>query len=395
MNHRRLSLWRLQGRHGRVLASLFVVVVLAVIALSLARYLAEQDAGWRHVLTPVESVESVGISPKKLESLLEHVKSERSLSFLIVRDDRVVCEWYTEGYDTKTLVNPASATKALFGTLALASLVDSGYMSFGSPCADWITEWKSDPRRSQITLRQLALHRSGLAFGYGDNRDAPGQTDSYLRTSDPYTIAIQQTPLIAPPGTRHHYSASGYAALSVAMTRELRRHEFRSISVWLHKRLFAPMGIRRSSWAPDSGRVIERSDHDLEPLWSGVSCTARVGALIGRLILNGGAWQGQQLIREDVIAALISSDPQAGAVNRPSVAMGWWSNRNGFFERLPRDAVIAAGDGHQIVLVLPSYNLILVRFGRPLGGVRWHGAFWRALEERLLDPLMDTIEAVR
>ena len=52
--------------------------------------------------------------------------------------------------------------------------------------------------------------------------------------------------------------------------------------------------------------------------------------------------------------------------------IGWWSNAEGRYPRLPRDAFWGSGAGHQVVLVIPSLNLIAVRNGGSLGETMEH-----------------------
>jgi len=67
------------------------------------------------------------------------------------------------------------------------------------------------------------------------------------------------------------------------------------------------------------------------------------------------------------------------------------SNADGTWDALPRDAYAGIGIDHQVLLVVPSLELIVVRFGGALGNPSPHGlgsAFWQDLEEHLFKPLM-------
>ena len=46
--------------------------------------------------------------------------------------------------------------------------------------------------------------------------------------------------------------------------------------------------------------------------------------------------------------------------------MGWWTNTTGRYAKLPKDAVWGAGAGDQVLLVIPSLNLIVVRNGQTI-----------------------------
>ena len=51
--------------------------------------------------------------------------------------------------------------KKLLGIAALAAARD-GLFKLDDPVSDTITEWKSDPRKSQITIRQLLNQTDGI-----------------------------------------------------------------------------------------------------------------------------------------------------------------------------------------------------------------------------------------
>jgi uncharacterized protein DUF4185 len=81
--------------------------------------------------------------------------------------------------------------------------------------------------------------------------------------------------------------------------------------------------------------------------------------------------------------------------------MGWWTNAAGRYAGIPRDAYWGAGAGDQLLFVVPSLNLIMVRNGQtiePLPGeppVRQDDVFTKFHDYRariLLEPLVATIE---
>jgi hypothetical protein len=58
---------------------------------------------------------------------------------------------------------------------------------------------------------------------------------------------------------------------------------------------------------------------------------------------------------------------------------------------VPRDAFGGAGAGHQLLLVVPSLELIVVRFGGPIADPGQAGGFWRPVVQHLFDPLMAAV----
>jgi hypothetical protein len=72
--------------------------------------------------------------------------------------------------------------------------------------------------------------------------------------------------------------------------------------------------------------------------------------------------------------------------------MGWWTNADGRYEGVPRDAVWGAGAGHQILLVIPSLKLIAVRNGSELPSAAENSEQRRqVVYERLFKPLIESL----
>ena len=84
--------------------------------------------------------------------------------------------------------------------------------------------------------------------------------------------------------------------------------------------------------------------------------------LLGLLYLQDGMWQGQRLLPEGW-ATFVSTPAPAW---RQRYGGFFWLNRTGVFD-LPPDAYYALGAGGQIMLVVPSRQLVVVRLGRSTG----------------------------
>jgi len=51
-----------------------------------------------------------------------------------------------------------------------------------------------------------------------------------------------------------------------------------------------------------------------------------------------------------------------------------------------------AGAGHQVLVAVPSLDLIAVRLGKPLEDVSWNAGFWAAAHRHVIAPLMAALE---
>ncbi len=74
-------------------------------------------------------------------------------------------------------------------------------------------------------------------------------------------------------------------------------------------------------------------------------------------------------------------------------ALGWpgGSIADGVLSKLPKDAFMGAGAGNQVLIVVPSLDLIVVRFGSQME----KDSFWGGIENCLVNPLMDAIMKIK
>jgi CubicO group peptidase (beta-lactamase class C family) len=107
-------------------------------------------------------------------------------------------------------------------------------------------------------------------------------------------------------------------------------------------------------------------------------------------MLRRGDWDGRRLLSAEAVHLTTADAGTPGPCG-----IGWWSNHDGDCDKLPREAFFGSGAGHQILLVVPSLNLIVVRFGGVLANVAtdpksYHEAYNRFLFEPLMTAVTNT-----
>jgi CubicO group peptidase (beta-lactamase class C family) len=122
-------------------------------------------------------------------------------------------------------------------------------------------------------------------------------------------------------------------------------------------------------------------------------------------MLRQGNWEGKQLLSPAAVR-LVTSDAGTPGI----CGIGWWSNNEGSCARMPKDAFWGSGAGHQVVVVVPSLNLIAVRNGQALadaptppdspqrpqpayrmGSAEWCSEYSQPTHKWLFEPLMEAI----
>ena len=116
--------------------------------------------------------------------------------------------------------------------------------------ADSVERWLPGlvPDGGRITVRQLLAHRSGLA-DYADNPDFVRRTVAQPRRRwkprELVAVALAEG-RVARPGGRYAYASTNYVLLGMVVERATGK----SLGRQLRRRIFAPLGLKDTSFAP-------------------------------------------------------------------------------------------------------------------------------------------------
>jgi CubicO group peptidase (beta-lactamase class C family) len=372
----------------------FMVILVVMVASSLAVPGTGSPPGGPPFDWPTARPEHHGMSPSALARLQDRLAASRTKALLVIRDDRIVHEWYADGHGATRTHYSASMAKALVGGLAVGVAVTDGRIALDHSAARYVARWRDDSRKSRITIRHLGSHTAGLedaeVEGVAHGRLTGWKGEFWKRgraSTDPFTIARDLTPTRFDPGQRFQYSSPGIAMLSYAVTASLGGPPHPDLRTLLRDRVMRPIGVRDEEWSVGYGETYRVDGLPLVAAWGGGKYTARAVARVARLLLREGDWEGTQLLSREAVRQITTDAGTPG-----HGAIGWWSNAGGKYARLPRDAFWASGAGHQVVLVIPSLRLIAVRNGQTLSG---HEEHHDALDAHLFQPLLDTLTAGR
>lgn len=348
-----------------------------------------------------ESPESVGIDPQKLDQYASRLAGFNTKALLVMRRDAVVKQWFADGFSPDTQHYTASLAKTIVGGLAVAVAVSEGLMAYDDPACKYIPAWRDDPIRSRITIRQLATHTSGLANA---SHHADGwermfwQRDPSPSALDPFTCSLFHAPVLHSPGTKVLYSNPGIAALAYAITASLQGTPHPDIRSLLREKIMRPLGIPDEAWNIGYDKPIRFDGMNLYATWGGGMFTPAAVLQLGRLLLRKGQWEGQTLIRPQAVKPMLAGsyrtvlpdDFPHGPMPAPSV--GGFVNHYNVYRSVPDCTFIGAGAGHQLLIVIPSLELIVVRMGNLMfQGDSTDGGFWRGLEPLVFTPLVDML----
>lgn len=338
--------------------------------------------------------ESVGLKSEVLESLRGSLAAQGTVSLIVARDDRIAIEWYAEGNGPNQTYLLAAAAKGVTGCPILLAALTDKKIGLDERVAKYVPGWQQDPWKSEITIRQLASHSSGLD-DVNFNKVQSGWKDVYRRNpSQRFRLALNRAPILFEPGTQHAYSGVGYYVLAYVLGTVLKDSaDHPDLKSFLRDRINKPLGIPSNAWGLSYGESYQIDGMTLYAIGSGAIYTARAVARIGELFVRNGEWNGRQLIDSEWVSRALSyanspPNPAVGAPE-PQAGLGWYVNSNGFFPSLPEDAAFSVGEGYNILLVVPSQRLVAVLIDGSLGEPG--DDFWQTIEQQFFKPLMASI----
>ena len=330
---------------------------------------------------------AAGFDPAALDRLHQAAGAAASTCLVVTRDGAVVDEHYWDGATAGTTRQAFSVTKSLTSTL-VGIAQDEGLLALDDPAVEHIPEWRGTDSAS-VTVEDLLSGDSGRQWDFGtDYRDnmAIGAPDKTA-----FAVGLGQD---APPGEMWAYNNSAVQTLSAV----LESATGEDAAEYARSRLFEPIGMASSSMTTDSaGNVLT---------FMGLQSTCPDLARFGYLMLNDGAWEGEQVVSSDYVErATRRSSTDLNA----AYGLLWWVNHEGAIAspapatsgaddgvvaqgRLvpdaPDDAFWALGFRNQVVAVIPSEGIVAVRMGAapPAGAPFGHAELTMGVLDALVDP---------
>jgi CubicO group peptidase (beta-lactamase class C family) len=283
----------------------------------------------------------------------------RTRALVVVHKGRIVAERYAPGFDKATPLVGWSMTKTATNALVGLRVLDGAVATSN---AKLLPEWRGEgDLHGDITLDQLLRMTSGLAFdeGYGSNTSDVAQM---LFAKEGAGHFAAEMPLVAPPGTLWNYSSGSSNVIQLIL-----HHGFTDERDYLRfprERLFAPLGMRSALIEPDASGTFIGS--------SLMYASARDWARLALLFAQNGIWQGKALLPPDWVAYSLTPTPEAPA--KEFGAHVWLKLPESERATLAKDAYYLLGFDQQIVAIIPSRDLIIVRLGLTRKGGAWDHA---------------------
>lgn len=315
---------------------------------------------WPGKTWSTESPESQGMDGAALEEARKYAFEDgrNTQGVVVVRGGVIVAEWYAPGADADSWATSWSVAKSFTSALIGMAIDDGSIESVDVPMSRYIPSW-AGTEKEKILLRHVLSMAPGLAWNENYDPKSGNESDVIqlvLKGGQELEYAASKE-VVAAPGTVFNYS-SGTAMLLSAV---IQQATGKSALDYAREKLFAPLHIERADWwRSTEGHTLTFCCLDMA-----TRDYARLGLLYGR----GGKWNDEALISSSWVSASVAPSPA-----RPGYGYQWWllgvQEQGGAPNEvaptpstLPPDAFAAIGVDDQIIYVVPSLDLVVVRNG--------------------------------
>ncbi len=312
-----------------------------------------EDDGWS-----TGPLTSVGLDPKPIASLVEHVLNTETIDYatpylqgvLIARHGKLVLEEYFNGFDRDRPHDTRSAGKT-FASVLVGIAIDRG-AKFGvnTPVYQLFPEYKfpdTDPRKKRVTVENLLTMTTGLACDDNDDDSLgnEGVMQSQRREPDwyKYTLAL---PLVREPGGSQAVYCSATINLLGGVVKNTMRTSIPDFFYEFYAKLLD----------------IQRYHMNLMPngegyTGGGVYMRPRDLLKLGQLYLSGGVWNGLRVVSKDWVE---QSTKRHSSFDRDHGYGYAWHIREYLSQGEAYEGYSAEGNGGQFVIVVPRLDLVVL-----------------------------------
>ena len=270
-------------------------------------------------------------------------KKKRTRSLLVVYKDKIIAEKYDSGFTKNSKILGWSMTKSITATY-FGILQKQGKFAINKPAP--VAEWANDNRKN-ITTNDLLQMNSGLEWE--EKYDKISDATKMLFQAEDMTKSQLEKPQTGKVNESWNYSSGTTNLLSGILRNQFKTHQ-EYVDFW-YSSLIDKIGMNSMIVEQDMAGNFVGSSYG----WA----TTRDWAKFGLLYLHKGNWNGEQLFDPSW------SDYVATPTNGSNGIYGahFWLNAGNRYPDAPKDMYSANGFQGQMIFIIPSHDLVIVRMG--------------------------------
>lgn len=311
----------------------------------------------------------------------------RTTSLVVMQDGTTLLEHYFDEGGPSALRNTRSATKTITGMLVGIAIDRGAIASTETPALGFFPERivaNPDPRKAQMSVEDLLTMSSPLECNDGNPYSRGNEERMYL--IEDWVGFFLDLPIRgfpsweAPPARSPYGRAFAYCTAGVTtLGAVLENATGQQLEGFAATHLFEPLGIEQAEW--------QFSPSGLAQAGGGLGLSSRSLARLGQLYLDGGRWNGRQIVSRAWVEA--STRPHAAVPDGRGHEYGylWWLQEFRAGERT-YSAWLMNGNGGNKVIVVPELSAVTVITTTNYGNPQAHAWSESLFAEHILPELV-------
>ena len=283
------------------------------------------------------------------EKYVDYFEKHGTVAYVVIQNGELLFEQYWDDYSYQSRSNSFSMAKSIVA-LAIGCAIDDGYIyDTNQPVKDFFPKYSGFSEKT-LTIRHLLTMSAGFDFQESYTSLLSPTTELYYGNDlEKITLGMEE---IEAPGVNFIYQ-SGVTQLLAAIVEKATGE---NISSYVSRKLWTPLQAEEDAlWSLDHKDGMEKA-------YCCFNSNARDFARFGQLILNGGQWNGIQVISEQYIKEATTADSSLIYIdykktNRHYGYQFWVLEKNGM--KVP----YMRGMLGQYVFSIPEKNAVVVRLG--------------------------------
>ncbi len=297
----------------------------------------------------------------KFDNFDSFLENKKCVSFIVIRNDTILYENYFSGYGDSSVITTFSASKSFVSAL-VGIAIEEGYIySTNEPITKYIPELVN-PGFDKITIENLLNMRSGIKFTESYASPFADMPKYYYGTN--LLKYIGKLKVEDEPGIKYNYQSVNTILLGLIVERATNT----KLNKYIEQKLWKPIEMQYdASWSVDS------KEHQVFKANCCLNGRSIDYAKFGRLYLNKGSWNGNQVVPEKWVERSTSIINDSRDSQGYPYTCQWRVLENGAF--------FAKGILGQYIFVYPAKNLIFIRQGKGYGKIDWADFFLEISKE--------------
>jgi len=306
------------------------------------------------VLLQIPGNLSSGERPETFDQFLE---KHKTVAFLIIRNDTLIYERYFNEYDDASVIPSFSVAKSFVSALT-GIAVEEGYItSVNDPITRYLPEFSGyDKRFERIRIEDLLNMRSGIKFS--ENYTSPFYEMPKFYYGTNLNRFMKKLRIKEPPDTRYDYISVNTQLLAEIIERTTKM----PLNQYLEEKIWKPAEMEF-----DAGWSMDSKKHRQIKSFCCINAHPVDFAKLGRLYLNGGRKDHQQIIPEEWVKRTMT------IINDSKDSQGYAYTYQ--WRVLEDGSIFAKGILGQYIFVNPEKQIIIVRMGHSTADVHWPKLF--------------------